>query len=56
MEGDKSKEQKRTICNIETLFRARSNVIKLFDNYPFIVSEYKYETSQEKRLKLSTPK
>ena len=41
--------------NIETFYRSRNNVIKLFDDYSSIVSEVKYEITCGKGLKVLTP-
>ena len=39
--GKKLKEQKNTLCNIETLYKARSEAIKFYDDYSLMMSEAK---------------
>ena len=41
----KSKEQKNSIYNIELLYSARNNVIKLYDDYCLMSSEAKKQSN-----------
>ena len=55
----KSKEQKNTICNISTLYKARKDAIKFFDDYSSVVSGGKSKAKNKTRgkgLKILTPK
>ena len=54
--GKKSKEQKNTLYNIETLYKAKSEVIKFYDDYSLMMSEAKTEASKGTGLKILTPK
>ena len=38
------------------LYKARSEVIKIYDNYSLMVSEAKNQTTKDKGLKILTPK
>ena len=42
--------------NIETLCKARSEVIKVYDNYSLMMSEAKTKATKGTRLKIFTPK
>ena len=42
--------------NIETLCKARSEVIKVYDNYSLIMSEVKTKATKGTGLKILTPK
>ena len=46
--GNKSKEQKNTLYNIEMLYKARNKAIKFYDDYSSMVSEAKYKAKQNK--------
>ena len=50
------KEEKNTLYNIEMLYKARSNVIKFFDDYSSVVSEAKHKATKGTGLKILTPK
>ena len=56
----KSKEQKNTIYNIETLYKARNEAIKFYDDYSLMMSEVKTKAKQNETkgtgLKMLTPK
>ena len=56
----KSKEQKNTIYNIEMLYKARNEVIKLYDDYSLMMSEAmtkaKQNVTKGTGLKILTPK
>ena len=56
--GKKSKEQKSTLCNIETLYKVRSEAIKFYDDYSLMMSEAKTKAKATKGtgLKILTPK
>ena len=58
--GNKSKERKNTLYNIEMLYEARNEAIKFYDDYSLIMSEAKYKAKQNETkgmgLKISTPK
>ena len=41
--SNKLEDQRTTIQNVKTLYESREKVIKLFDDYPGIVSEAKYK-------------
>ena len=43
MGGKKSKEQVKTIKNIETLYEARNEAIKFYDDYYLLMSEAKFK-------------
>lgn len=44
------------MCNIETLYKAGNNVIKLFDNYSLMAPKDKYETINWEEIVILTPK
>ena len=52
----KSKEQKSALYNIETLYKARNQAIKFYDDYSLIISEAKIKATKGKCLKILTPK
>ena len=54
----RSKMQKNALYNIEMLYKARNESIKLYDNYSSMMSEGKAKAKATKgiRLKISTPK
>ena len=52
----KSKERKNTVCNIETPYKARNEVINFYDVYSLIVSEAKIKATKGTGLKVLTPK
>ena len=54
--GKKSKEQKSTLCNIETLYKVRSEAIKFYDDYSLMMSEAKTKATKGTGLKILTPK
>ena len=47
----KSKEQKNALYSIETLYKARNEAIKFYDDYSLIMSEAKIKVSKEQVLK-----
>ena len=47
MGGKKSKEQIKTIKNIETLYEARNEAIKLYDDYSLLMSEAKFKAKKK---------
>ena len=49
-----SEEQKNTINNLKTFYKAREEVIILFDDCTTIISKAKYEVRHRKRLKILT--
>ena len=51
-----TKEQKRALYNIETVYKARSRVIKLLDDHSSMVFETIYKTIHGERIKILTPK
>ena len=51
--GNKSKEQK---YNIEMLYKARNEAIKLYDDYSLIMSEAKAKASKATVFKILSPK
>ena len=51
-----SKEQKNTLCKIESLYKARSEAIKFHDDYYLMMSEAKYKATKGTGLKILTPK
>ena len=53
---NKSNDQKSAIYNNIALNNVSSNVIKFFDYYCSIISEAKYKTIHEERIKILTPK
>ena len=48
--------QKKTLCNIEMLCKARNEAIKIYDDYSLMMSETKYRGTKRKRLKILPPK
>ena len=52
----KSKNQKNTFYNIERLYKARSEVIKFYDDYCLMMSEAKTKATKGTGLKILTPK
>ena len=58
--GNKSKEQKNTLYNIEMLYEARNKAIKFYDDYSLMMSKAKYKAKQNETkrtgLKILTPK
>ena len=52
----KSKEQKSALYNIETLYKARNEAIKFYDDYSSIMSEAKIKATKGTGLKILTPK
>ena len=50
------KEQKKSLYNIETLYKVRNEAIKFYDDYSLIKSEAKIKATKEKELKILTPK
>ena len=49
-----SKEKEDILHNIEILYKARSNVIKFYDDYSSMVFEAKHEGTKGKGLKILT--
>ena len=54
--GNKSKEQKNTLYNIEMLYKARNEAIKLYDDYSLMMSEAKAKASKATGFKILSPK
>ena len=52
----KSKEQKNALYSIETLYKARNEAIKFYDDYSLIMSEAKIKAAKGTGLKILTPK
>ena len=52
----KSKEQKNSLYNIETLYKARNEAIKFYDDYSLIMSEANIIATKETALKMLTSK
>ena len=52
----KSEVQKSAMYNTETLYKARNEVIKFYDDYSLIMSEAKVKVTKEKGIKILTPK
>ena len=52
----KSKEQKNSLYNIETLYKAKNEAIKFYDDYSLIMSEGKIIATKETALKILTSK
>ena len=52
----KLKEQKNTLYSIETLYKARNEAIKFYDDYSLIMSEAKIKATKGTGLKILTPK
>ena len=54
---DKSEEQKKTIDNINNLYKSREEVVKMFNNYVKNMSRNIYDSTQEGTgLKIPSPK
>ena len=54
---DKSEEQKKTTNNIESLYKSREEIVKIFNNYARNMSRNTYDSKQEGTgLKILTPK
>ena len=49
--GKKSKEQKNTLYNIETLYKSRSKAIKFYDDYSLMMFEAKTKATKGTGLK-----
>ena len=49
-------KRKKTLYNIEQLYKARTNIIKFFYDYSSMVSKGKHEATKGKGLKILTPK
>ena len=54
--GNKSKEQKNTLFNIEMLYKARNEAIKFYGDYSLMMSEAKVKATKGTGLKILTPK
>ena len=52
----RAKEQKDTLYNTETLYKARNEAIEFYDNYSSMMSEAKLKATKRAILKLLTPK
>ena len=52
----KSKELKNALYNIETLYKARNEAVKFYDDYSLIMSEAKIKATKGKELKILTSK
>ena len=48
--------QKSTLYNIETLYKARNEAIKFYDDYSLMMSEANYRATKGTGLKILTPK
>ena len=48
--------QKNVLYNIETLYKARNEAVKLYDNYSLIMSETKTKLTKGTGLKMLTAK
>ena len=53
--GNKSKEQKNTLYNIEMLYKAGNEAIKFYDDYSLIMFEAKVKATKGTGLKILTP-
>ena len=53
---NRAKEQKDTLYNTETLYKARNEAIEFYDNYSSMMSEAKLKATKRVLLKLLTPK
>ena len=53
---NRAKEQKDTLYNTETLYKARNEAIEFYDNYSSMMSEAKLKATKRTILKLLTPK
>ena len=49
-------EQKNTLYNIETFYKARNKAIKFHDDYSLMMYEAKNKATMEEGLKILTPK
>ena len=54
--GNKSKDQKNTLFNVEMLYKARNEAIKFYDDYSLMMSEAKVKAVKGAGLKLLSPK
>ena len=58
--GAKNQKNKKTICNIEMLYKARNEAIKFYDDYSLMMSEAKTKAKQNETkgtgLKILMPK
>ena len=56
--GNKSKEQKNTLYNIEMLYKARKEAIEFYDDYSLMMPEAKVKANETKGtgLKILIPK
>ena len=52
----RSKEQRNTLYNIEMLYKARNEAIKLYDDYSLTMSEAKTKATKQTGLTILTPK
>ena len=52
----RSKEQKNMLYNIEMLYNARNEAIKLYDDYSLMMSDAKYRATEGTGRKILTPK
>ena len=48
--------QKNTLYNIEMLYKARNEAIKLYDDYSSMMSEAKYRATKRTEIKILAPK
>ena len=48
----RSKEQKNNLYNIEMLYKARNEAIKIYDDYSLMMSEAKNKATKGTRLKI----
>ena len=51
VKGNKSKEQKNTLYNIEMLYKAKNEAIKFYENYSLMMSEAKVKKLKKQVLK-----
>ena len=54
--GNKSKDQKNTLFNVEMFYKARNEAIKFYDDYSLMMSEAKVKAVKGTGLKLLSPK
>ena len=54
--GNKSKEPKNPLFNIEMLYKARNEAIKFYDDYSLMMSEAKVKAVKGTGLKILSPK
>ena len=52
----KSKEQKNSLYNIESLYKARNEAIKFYEDYSLFMSEAKIKATKGTGLKILTSK